>query len=689
MQPLSYFSLPLQHPVLIFTLVLLIIFFVPLLFKKLHIPAIIGLILAGVFIGPNGLNILLRDASIVLFGTVGLLYIMFLAGLEIDLNDFRKSKNRSMVFGFFTFIIPMSLGTFAGLYLLDFSLMSSILLASMFASHTLLSYPLLSKLGVTRSEAVTVAVGGTIITDTAALLVLAIIAGSVQGELDLAFWQRLIISVMLFAGMVLFVIPRVAKWFFKNVEGEGVSQYIFVMALLFASSFLAIMAGIEAIIGAFFAGLALNRLIPQTSPLMNRLEFVGNALFIPFFLIGVGMLVDVSVIFRGPEALMVALVMTVVATLAKFLAAWVTQKIFNYTGTERNILFGLSNAQAATSLAAVIVGYNIILGEDELGEPIRLLNENVLNGTVIMILVTCFISSFVTERAGRKFAIKLSDRKADVPEESERILVPIANPESIESLIDLAIMTKDAKSADPLFALAVVKDDVDAKEELLNSERMLEKATRYAAATDTKVRVVTCTDLNIASGIIRAIKDLGITQVIIGWNARMVAIDRIFGSVLDMLLENSVGMIMVSKINQPLNTFNNIVVVLPPNAEFEPGFKRWISAIRNITKRTSRPIHFYSNYSSAEAIKIELKENKFSGSVHYQNFDDWENFLIIAKNVTPGDLIVFISARRGTISFTPVLETIPRKLSKHFEDYSFVIIYPEQIQETEVLKSLQ
>ncbi|MDQ3393902.1 MAG: cation:proton antiporter [Bacteroidota bacterium] len=661
------FSLPFTDPVLIFTLVLLIILLAPIVLRKFRIPSIIGLILAGVLVGPNGFNLLLRDSSIILFGTVGLLYIMFLAGLEIDMVDFKKHKNRSIVFGALTFAIPMMLGTFTGYFLLEFSLISSVLLASMFASHTLLAYPIVSRFGITKNQAVTISVGGTIITDTAALLVLAVIASATTGELNQQFWIRLGISLSVFSFLVLWVFPKIGIWFFKNIESEGGAQFIFVLVFVFASAFLAQLAGIEPIIGAFLAGLALNRLIPNTSPLMNRVEFVGNNIFIPFFLISVGMLVDLKVIFKGPEALWVAISMIVVATAGKWLAAFFTQKFFKYSVTERNIIFGLSNAQAAATLAAVLVGLNI-----------GLFNEEILNGTILMILVTCLVSSFVAENAGRKLAIIESNKLPDLAEAPVRILVPISNPKSVEFLIDLALMIKNPTSKEPIFPLAVVKDDVDAKEKIINSNQMLGKAIKYAAATESPVQLVTRVDLNIASGVLRAIKELLITEVVMGWNGQVSATNFVFGSVLDKLLQNSEIMLLVTKILTPLNVVKNIIVAVPPNAEVEQGFLRWVKTLKSLAKQTGAELFFHCTEEQVPKIKVAISSSKPSVEARYKHFSHWEDFLILSREIKADDLLIIISSRKGSISYNSFLDKVPKQLAKHFQTQSFVIIYPEQ-----------
>jgi len=420
-------TLPLTNPVLKFLVILIIILFAPILLNKLKIPHILGLIIAGAIVGPNGFNLLLRDSGIILSGTAGLLYIMFLAGLEIDLADFRKNSSKSLLFGFYTFLIPMLLGIFTGVYLLNFSILTSVLLASMFASHTLIAYPVISKIGVAKNRAVNIAIGGTMITDILALLVLAVIVGMSEGQVNLAFWIRLSVSIMVFGLVVMLLFPIIGRWFLKRYS-DNVSQYIFVLAMVFFGAVLAEAAGIEAIIGAFLAGLALNRLIPFTSPLMNRIQFVGNAVFIPFFLIGVGMLVDYKAFFKDFETIKVAAVMTIIATLAKFIAAWLTQKTFKFSIDERRLIFGLSNAQAAATLAAVMVGYNVIVGETTSGEPIRLLNENVLNGTIIMILITCTIATLSAQKGAKNVSLKETVANENNDKEyPERILIPLSS----------------------------------------------------------------------------------------------------------------------------------------------------------------------------------------------------------------------------------------------------------------------
>lgn len=662
----SYF--PIKDPVLIFSLVLFIILLAPIVFRRYKIPNLIVLIVAGVIFGPNGLNILLRDQSMILFGTVGLLYIMFIAGLEIDMNDFIRNKNRTIVHGFLTFIIPAVLSTWVGLTLLELSWVSSLLFASVMSSHTLLAYPIISRLGIVNSRSVSTTVGGTIIADTAALLILAVIANYAHGKLDLVFAIRLIISLAVFCFIIFWGYPKISRWFFRNFESEGVSQYIFVLALVFLAGFLSHLAGIEPIIGAFLAGLSLNRMIPHNSSLMNRIEFVGNAIFIPFFLISVGMLVNLSIVFKGTTALAIAGIMIIVATSGKWIAAWVTQKIFRFSKLERNIIFGLTNARAAAALASVIIGFNL-----------GLLSENILNGTVIMILITCLISTLVVEKAGREQAIIENSSIPELHDIAERILVPVSNPESIEKLIDFAILLKNPKSAEPIYPLVVVPDDHQTQENVLLSNKLLDKAGKHAAASDRTVLPVTRVDMNIASGIIRGIKDLLITQVIIGWNPRHTPQQWIFGSVLDNLLERTGKMILVTNLTGPLNSVSRIVTVIPPNAEYESGFTHWMNTLQTLSRQTAAKIIFYGNPSTLSHLKAALLESKTKVDADYAIFNDWDNFIQFSEELRIDDLLVMISARSGSVSHNSALDQIPRQLGKSFSERSFVVIYPEQI----------
>jgi Kef-type K+ transport system membrane component KefB len=676
---LDSLDLPLENPVLIFALVLFIILFGPLVLNRLRIPPIIGLLIAGALIGPHGFNLLLRDASIVLFGTVGLLYIMFLAGLEIDLQEFRKNKHRSLVFGLLTFLVPMAVGTAAGLWLLDFRVESSVLLASMFASHTLLAYPIASRFGITRNSAVTATVGGTIITDTLALLVLAVIVGMVKGEINQAFWTRLGISLAVFTALVLGGFPLIARWFFKK-EDDSISQFTFVLGAVFLAAFLAELAGMEPIIGAFAAGLALNRLIPRTSPLMNRIDFVGNALFIPFFLIGVGMLVDFEVFVKGFETVKVALVMTAVATLCKLAAAWISKLAFRFSRDEFLVMFGLSNAQAAATLAAVMVGYRTVLETLPDGTEVRLLNEAVLNGTIIMILVTCTISSFTTARAaGRLALVEAAKLGAEQPPEGRRVLLSFAGVENVEPLVELAVTFKPRKSRERLFGLHVI-DEQTTPEVRARGRKLLEQAVKLAAASDNELEPITRHDMNVASGLVFTVREYGISDVVLGVTREHPESGELFGSLTATVLERTNKAVFVYAPLQPLGTIKRVVVAAPHRAEFEAGFVRWFDRVRALVRQAGVRLAFHAPKATLSVL-AKLCEGAGLHEVALRELDDWDDFLVLSRELGADDLLVVVSARPGSLSYDTLFAKLPRQLHRHFSANGFLVIYPEQLGE--------
>jgi Kef-type K+ transport system membrane component KefB len=674
-------SLPLTNPVIKFLLILAIILFAPIVLNKIKIPPLLGLIIAGAIIGPHGFNLMERDSSIILSGTAGLLYIMFLAGLEIDLADFKKNSSKSFVFGMYTFLVPMGLGILAGRWVLELSWASTILLASMFASHTLIAYPLISKLGVAKNRAVNITVGGTMITDTLALLVLAIIVGMTTGEVNTEFWIRLSISILLFGLIVIVLFPLIGRWFFKRFD-DSVSQYIFVLMMVFLGAVLAELAGIEAIIGAFLAGLTLNRLIPHTSPLMNRIEFVGNAIFIPFFLIGVGMLIDYSVFFKDWETIKVGAVMIVVATLAKFIAAWLTQKTYKLSVDERSIIFGLSNAQAAATLAAVLVGYSIVIGETPTGEPIRLLGENILNGTILMILFTCTIASFVAQRGAKNIA--LAEAYGTLDNEyllEEKILIPINNIENTDELVNLGVIIKSSKNKDGLYALNIIYNQYNDGSADKIANKILTRATVTASATDTILHGLLRYDLNIVNGIISVVKERKITDLILGLHESKGISDSFLGQLSEGILSKCDTTTLIYKSVQPLATIKRHVVIVPSRAEKEIGFPYWLVKLWNIAKNSGAKLSFYATEETLKFIKdIHLK---YPIEAQFTECDNWLEFLKLSQEFHKDDNIIVVLSRKNNPSYQNSMVEIPKYLNERFKQNSFIIIYPLQERETD------
>ena len=669
------FTLPLADPVLKFLLILLIILAAPLLLNKLRIPHLLGLIIAGAIIGPHGFNLVLRDSSIILSGTAGLLYIMFLAGLEIDMADFKRNSTKSLAFAMYTFLIPMILGTVVGIWVLRFNVLTSVLLASMFASHTLIAYPIISKLGISKNKAVSITVGGTMITDTLALLVLTIIVGMATGQVNDMFWIRLGVSILIFALIVLFGFPFIGRWFFKHVH-DNISQYIFVLVMVFLGSFLAQVAGMEAIIGAFLSGLALNRLIPQSSPLMNRVEFVGNAIFIPFFLLGVGMLIDYRTFFTSFETIKVGLIMIIVATAAKYIAAWMTQKTFHLSTDQRSVIFGLSNAQAAATLAAVMVGYNVITGTDANGEPIRLLNESVLNGTILMILVTCTIASFAAQKGAHNIAAQDISDKEENKKESEHILIPVSNEETVEELVNLSLAIKSPQNKNGLFALKVIDNHHSDEKALKQSRRVLQTAVNTAAATDTRMKDLLRYDLSVSNAIASVVKEREITDLVVGLHKEKDIPAAFLGHIVESVLAESSVSTFIYKPAQPISTVRRHLIIIPELAEKEIGFNQIIFRLRNVTQNTGAATVFYGSEATLNALKKLLA--KKSGEASYIEFNDWDDFLIVFRDIKPDDTMWIILSRKEGLSYAPAMARIPKYLNKYFQANSFVLAYPVQ-----------
>lgn len=666
------FHLPVTDPTWIFFLVLVIILFAPIVLERLRIPHIIAMILAGVVIGEHGFNILARDSSFELFGKVGLYYIMFLAGLEMNMEDFKSIRVKATVLGLLAFIFPLGIGIWTNLHLLGYSLATSVLLASMYASHTLIAYPIVIRYGINRQRAVSIAVGGTAVTDTLTLLVLAVVGGMYKGETSEMFWIWLVLKVVVLSVVIMYAFPRIGRWFFRRYS-DNVVQYIFVMAMVFLGAGLMEFVGMEGILGAFLAGLVLNRLIPHVSPLMSHLEFVGNALFIPYFLIGVGMLIDVNVLFGHIDSVKVAVVMIIVALLGKWIASWLTQKIYKMRALERELMFGLSNAQAAATLAAVLVGYNIILPNGE-----RLLNEDVLNGTILLILVTCVVSSFITEHAAKRIAMddaEVSDEKA---QEKEKFLIPVANPETLESLMSLAMVVRDEKQPDNLVALNVINDNNGSVKQEMRGKRSLERAAQIAASTSVRLKTVSRFDLNITTGILHTAKEYEATNIIIGLHCKMSIVDSFFGNLTENLLKNTYLQVMVARFLIPVNTLRRIIVAVPPKAEFEHGFMKWITHMCRMSSQLGCRVHFYAHPQTLGYIRGYIQKKHKDTRVAYSELEDWDDLLLLTGQVNYDHLLVIISARRGSISYDSAFERLPMQISKYFNNNSIMLLYPEQ-----------
>jgi len=662
------FQLPLQNPVLVFALILLIILLVPIVLRRLRVPGIIGLILAGMVVGPNGFDIISKTEAVDLFATIGVLYLMFIAGLELELSEFKKNSQRSILFGILTFSLPFLVGLPVCYLILGFDLLPSILVSTMFSAHTMIAYPIVTKVGISRDPAVALTVGGTIITDTAVLIVLAVITGSHDGGITPAFVLRITSGITLFLLFMTTVVPRMAKWFFTRLEGEKASHYIFVLAIVFSAAFLSQLAGLEPIIGAFMAGLVLNKLIPPSSLLMNRIQFVGNALFIPFFILSVGMLIDIRSALGSWKVLYTAGVITLIAIVGKFLAAFVTQKVYHFTRPQGLLIFGLSVSRVAATLAVVLVAY-------EAG----IIDKTILEATILLILVTCLVAAVVTEYAARERVAEtgIYGVAGEEPEVHESILIPVAFLKNLESLLDLAHYVRQSGSFEPVRVLSVVPAN-GLPDSILNTRNaeVTKHLTSLTLPEDLHAVSVVIADQNIASGINRISRELEVTLIILGWSNRETFSERIFGQKTEQLLNNSEKTIMVTRLLKPLNTFGKIVLFAPPLSELEPGFDYLIRKIVQMSLALNLPMQVFSNTRTQQAFNEGVKKLNRKPQVRLTTIVGWDEMSDLMKRMSLNDLHIVLSTRKGSVSYHPQMDHLFDRCNTICPAQSVIITYP-------------
>ena len=643
-----------------------------MLLERLHVPSIVGMIFAGLLIGPHGFHVLDRDGSFELFGKVGIYYIMFLASLEMNLQDVQRMKVRAGTLGLLGFIIPMLIGFLANRFLLGFGVAAAVLMAAMYASHTLISYPIILRYGLSRLPAVNIAVGGTIVADTLTLLVLAVVGGMFKENVSGWTWVWLVVKVILLGLLIIYAFPRLGRWFFRRYD-ESVVQYVFVLVLVFLGAGLMEFVGMEGILGAFLVGIVLNRLIPPSSPLMSHIEFVGNALFIPYFLIGVGMLINLNALVSHAEAWVVALVMIAVGLFTKWLAAYTTQRVVRVSTDEGSLMYGLAGSRAAATLAVVLVGYKIIQPDGS-----RLLGEEVLNGAMLLILVTCVCSSLITERVARRLAMnrhtEVSDESAVLP--ADRLLIAVNNPDTVGTLVSLALLLRRPRSASPLIALNVVlEDDPSARQSGLTQ---LQRAEKMAAAAHVRMQSYSRWSVNVVSGISHTVKENAVSDLVVGLHQKEKLVDAFFGKLGTDLLASVERQIFIYRGTIPLNTVRRLHVLIPRKAQFEPGFSGWVERLALLASQLSCPVDVYSGKETLQALRHYGETHGSRIDPRYHDFVSWSDLLPLAHAVRQDEMAVFVCARRGTISFQNYLDRLPVQIERYFSMRNILFVYPAQ-----------
>ena len=671
-------SVPLvTQPVQIFFIVLVIILFTPLLLNRLKIPHIIGMIVAGVVIGPYGFNVLDNDSSFAIFGQVGLLYLMFLAGLEIDMYHLRLNMRRGLVFGLLTLFIPLILGVVTSVWLLGLDWLTALLLGAMYASHTLISYPVAARFGITKAPAVLISIVGTIIAVIGALLVLAATVNvRREGAFDLVAQISLIGKLAVWCVALLYLYPRITRRFFKS-HNDKVTQYVFILAMVFLAACTAQLIGLEPVLGAFFAGLLLNRYVPPASSLMGSIEFVGNALFIPYFLISVGMMINVRVI-ANTDTLTVAGIMLAVAIVSKWLPAFIACRINRLDSSSEGVMFGLTAAHTAVALAVVTLGYNL-----------GMLDTRILNSTVLVILVTCALAPIITAANAPKLKVRLlAAEENDGVIRQTRVnntLITVANPDTAAQLVELAVLMRNDRGSHSMFALHVRDDNSKTAKSLAKSS--LESARKAGAAADVAVETLERYDLNTVTGVLNAIEERDITEVILGMHRRAGVIDTFFGNKVEKLLRSSNKMVLISRCFIPLNTITRIVVWVPYRAQYETGFSRWVRGLARLTRQLGCRIIFCCCGDAQPLIRGVLYRENYGIRCEFDTLDADDDYVLLANKINEDDLFVIIGSRPNSVSYSSSISEMPSFLQRYFAGNNLLIVYPEQFGEGPALTS--
>ena len=669
---LQYF--PITNPTLIFFVVLLIILFAPIIMGKLRIPHIIGMVLAGVLIGKYGLNILQRDSSFELFGKVGVYYIMFLAALEMDMQGIKNNKYKFLAFGLLTFSAPFAIMLLTGVGLLGYTPAVALLLACIMASNTLIAYPIVSRYGLQKKPSVTLSVGSSMLSLLLALIVLAaIVASHEDGGSSIGFWLLFVAKFSAYCTAMILVIPRLTRWFLRRYS-DAVMQFIFILAMMFMSAALSELIGLEGIFGAFLSGLILNRYIPPVSPLMNRIEFIGNALFIPYFLIGVGMLINIRLLFAGGAILWVVFAIVVFGTLGKAIAAYISCVLFKLPLSSGHMMFGLTSAHAAGAIAMAMVGMRL-----KTADGLPMVDDRILNAVVIMILFTCVISSIITESAARSIIL----RDKEIPQndntgDDEKILIPVKYPEYADQLVNMALLMRNPKLKRSLVALNVVYDDKDMQANMERGRRLLEHLSQLGASADVGMQTQVRVAANIANGIKHAFKEFRASEIVIGMHQHKEISQKFWGQFHQSLFNGLSRQIMMARFAQPLNTIRRIQVAVPSRAQYEPGFYRWLERLSRMAGNLECRIQFHGRTDTLSLIHEFITNRHAEVRADYRRMEHWNELPQLASTIAEDHLFVVVAARKGTVSYKNALEQLPEEIRNHFSGKSILIIFPDQ-----------
>lgn len=564
-----------SKPVGFFLIVMAIILITPLISERLKLPGIIGIIIGGMLIGPHGLGLLEDNDRIQFLSTIGLVYLMFSAGLEVDINQFMKVRARALVFGIITFIFPQLMGMGLG-YILGLDWLGMILLGSAFASHTLIAFPILTKLGVTRNEAVAVTTGATVLTDIGAFIILAVVLGAGKGGLSFGYFAQLFVLLAIFTALIIFGLPRFGKFVFQRLTGRAV-EFQFVIVALFVAAFVAEVIGVHEVVGAFLAGLAVNSMLPRHSPVAGHVLFIGESFFIPVFLLYSGLITNPLTFLESPQTIVVAAGVTVVAYVSKFIAAWLTARIYKYSKSEFWTVYGLSHAQAAVTIPTLVIGL-----ETGLFDP------TLFNAAILMILLTSITSPLIVQR----FAPDIQTVSADVEQTSlfGRILVPVSESGHSEGLVSLAsLLARGSKGK--VLAVSIAQDKgPNEHNSLMMHKELLGKVSQSMHDPDAEIEFIPRLAATHAQGILHMAQEEKASLIVMGWRGRRTFRESVLGSVLDEVIWGTDSPVVAGKLSLPLNSMRQVIFIVPPKAVPPIALRRMVEATLAIAKALNVPL---------------------------------------------------------------------------------------------------
>ncbi|MEQ9237857.1 cation:proton antiporter domain-containing protein [Coleofasciculus sp. E2-BRE-01] len=565
-----------EGPIVAFTILLLVSLTIPPLFERLGLPGLVGLLLAGVILGSNGLQLLDADSETMkLLSDIGKIYLMFVAGLEIDLVQFRKKKHRSLVFGLMTFIVPlvasMMIGRFFG-----FGWNTSLLMGSLFASHTLLGYPIVQRLGLVEKEPVIVTIGATIFTDISALLVLAICVSINAGDFSVYSLLQQLVSLVIYTAIVLFGFDWIGKEHFRRTGDDEGNQFLFVLLAVFLASVGAEIIQVDQIVGAFMAGLAVNDVVGN-SPVKEKVEFVGSVLFIPFFFVDMGLLLDIPVFIESLTTSFWLTLAIVVGLLgSKFLAAAITKVLYRYSFNEMMVMWSLSIPQVAATLAAALVGLQV-----------GLITDTVFNSVIVLMLITSILGPLLTGKFAPKLPLpkaspKISQSKLwwenhrfERLEEQEpapfRIVVPVSKSQTKGYLIEMAALIARHQSGQ-IIPLSIspahtYMDEPQMQVNLRHSRRLLNKALTVSSEFEADAKPLLRIENDIASGIVHTAREQDASLIVMSWRKNTGLRARLFGTIINRVFWASHCPVAVMRLlDEPVN----LRKILVPAKNFSP-----------------------------------------------------------------------------------------------------------------------